>query len=295
MHDLKTVTFDAADKITVSADWIDQLEQIKCDLLLGPEPTIALAVKRIEAMLAAAPTPAAQSAGQEAVRYFVHDNEYGYNEFKTDAERDAAHKSAIEWYLDDGWSEEVNSVVSGIVTHKTVKCNVQQRPESCVEHPEHDGDNCDACDAWNEWPNHEFDYTCGYEPEALIAAPVNGSEFRKRVCAALMIPESLDDEAVITTVELTDYEFRRLFAESVNGGERAKPTPLFMTGWQLLEALDLVAPDRDTDRDQLDCEIALQMGGETCHSGAGLYAWEASEPEEGSSFLAGEREAGNIK
>jgi hypothetical protein len=52
------------------------------------------------------------------------------------------------------------------------------------------------------------------------AAPVNGGEFRKRICAALMIPESLDDEAVITTVELTDYEFRRLFAESVNGGER---------------------------------------------------------------------------
>ncbi|VVD75275.1 hypothetical protein PAQ31011_00835 [Pandoraea aquatica] len=60
----------------------------------------------------------------------------------------------------------------------------------------------------------------GSEAKAEAAAPVNGGEFRKRVCAALMIPESLDDEAVITTVELTDYEFRRLFAESVNGGER---------------------------------------------------------------------------
>ncbi|QDH59453.1 hypothetical protein [Pandoraea pnomenusa] len=89
----------------------------------------------------------------------------------------------------------------------------------------------------------------------------------------------------------SDTEVRPLYAAPVNGGERKKPTPLFMTGWQLLEALDLVAPDRDTDRDQLDCEIALQMGDETCHSGAGLYAWEASEPEEGSSFLAGERAA----
>lgn len=83
----------------------------------------------------------------------------------------------------------------------------------------------------------------------------------------------------------------REYAAPVNGGERKKSAPLFMTGWQLLEALDLVAPDRATDPDQMDEEIALQMGDETCHSGPGLYAWEASEPDEGSTFLAGERAA----
>ncbi|MGV4428972.1 hypothetical protein ACPWSQ_24460, partial [Pandoraea pneumonica] len=57
------------------------------------------------------------------------------------------------------------------------------------------------------------------------------------------------------------------------------------------EALDLIAPDRTTDPDQLDGEIALQMGDERCHSGIGLYAWDAEYPEEGSSFLAGERAA----
>ncbi|QDX22160.1 hypothetical protein FP568_13435 [Pandoraea pnomenusa] len=129
------------------------------------------AIKRVLAN-----TPAAQIAGQEAVLYFVHDNEYGYNEFKTDAERHAAHKSAIAGYLDDGWSEEVDSVVSGIVTHKTVKCNEEQAPSRCETHPEQDGDDCDACTAWNEWPNHDFDFTCSYEPEALAAAPVNGGE-----------------------------------------------------------------------------------------------------------------------
>ncbi|SUD65840.1 Uncharacterised protein [Pandoraea pnomenusa] len=98
--------------------------------------------------------------------------------------------------------------------------------------------------------------------------------------------ESLD------VVMRTLADVRKKFdAAPVNGGERAKPAPLFMTGWQLLEALDLVAPDRATDPDQMDEEIALQMGDETCHSGAGVYAWEASEPEEGSSFLAGERAA----
>ncbi|VVD75001.1 hypothetical protein PFI31113_00795 [Pandoraea fibrosis] len=78
----------------------------------------------------------------------------------------------------------------------------------------------------------------------------------------------------------------------MNGGEREKPAPLLMSGWQLLEALDLIAPDRDTDLDQLDGEIALQMGDESSHSGAGLYAWDAEYPEEGSSFLAGELAAG---
>ena len=124
----------------------------------------------------AAPTPAAQSAGKEAVRYFVYDNEYGYNEFKTDAERDSAHRSAIEGYLDDGWSEEVESVVSGIVTHITVECNIEHAPPRCEAHPEQDGDDCSECAAWNEWPNHEYDYTCSYEPDALAGAPVNGGE-----------------------------------------------------------------------------------------------------------------------
>jgi hypothetical protein len=78
-------------------------------------------------------------------------------------------------------------------------------------------------------------------------------------------------------------------AAPVNGGEREKPAPLTLTGWQLLEALDLIAPDRATDTDQLDGEIALQMGDESGHSGSGLYAWDAEYPEEGSSFLTGER------
>ncbi|UVA80440.1 hypothetical protein [Pandoraea commovens] len=80
-------------------------------------------------------------------------------------------------------------------------------------------------------------------------------------------------------------------SQTAQSGERAKPAPLLMSGWQLLEALDLIAPDRDTDSDQLDGEIALQMGGESSHSGAGLYAWDVEYPEEGSSFLAGESAA----
>ncbi|WP_331693537.1 hypothetical protein [Pandoraea sputorum] len=109
-------------------------------------------------------------------------------------------------------------------------------------------------------------------------------------------PEDEPEAMVATAEELESCALRAIEeaaedAARVNGGERSKPTPMFLTGWQLLEALDLIAPDRATDPDQMDEELALQMGDETCHSGAGVYAWEASEPEEGSSFLAGERTA----
>ncbi|WP_150625956.1 hypothetical protein [Pandoraea captiosa] len=155
----------------VDAGWFETCEEIEECWRITPTHWMPLPPAP-----GTAATPAAQSAGRKAVRYFVYDNEGGYEEYGTDAERAAAHKSAISGYLDDGWSEEVDSVVSGIVTHKTVKCNVEQRPKSCVEHPEHDGDNCDACDAWNEWPNHEFDYTCRYEPEALYAVLANAED-----------------------------------------------------------------------------------------------------------------------
>ncbi|MEX3556683.1 MAG: hypothetical protein VB131_09280 [Burkholderia gladioli] len=85
-----------------------------------------------------------------ATRYFVHDNDCGYEEFDTDEARHKAHQAAIDGYLDDGWSEEVTSVVSGIVTHITVKTNEERRPQPCVTHPEHDDENCEACIAWNE-------------------------------------------------------------------------------------------------------------------------------------------------
>ncbi|WP_433705840.1 hypothetical protein [Paraburkholderia sacchari] len=122
---------------------------------------------------------APQAAGDAAqapvpTRYFVYDHEGGYNEFKTDSERETGHQAAIDAYLDtgcDGWSEEVTQVVSGIVTHKTVKTNEEHKPAPCAQHPEHDDENCDDCAAWNEWPNHDFETYCQYEP-ALIAAPV---------------------------------------------------------------------------------------------------------------------------
>ncbi|WP_218921192.1 hypothetical protein [Burkholderia sp. ABCPW 11] len=59
--------------------------------------------------------------------------------------------------------------------------------------------------------------------------------------------------------------------------------PLTLSGAQLLEALDLIAPDRD--RDQLETELTFQRG--DGHSGNGMYCWLTECPGEGALFIDG--------
>ncbi|MCA8240611.1 hypothetical protein [Burkholderia sp. AU32262] len=58
---------------------------------------------------------------------------------------------------------------------------------------------------------------------------------------------------------------------------------LTLTGAQLLEALDFIAPDRD--RDQLESELTFQRG--DGHAGSGMYCWLTEYPEEGAFFIDG--------
>ncbi|WP_063897382.1 hypothetical protein [Burkholderia ubonensis] len=58
---------------------------------------------------------------------------------------------------------------------------------------------------------------------------------------------------------------------------------LTLTGAQLLEALDFIAPDRD--RDQLESELTFQRG--EGHAGKGMYCWVSEYPEEGAIFVDG--------
>lgn len=191
-------------------------------LIVGEADLILLGSEIERAMLAAAPTPAAQSAGQEVVAWPI--------------------MKGVGKINGDGWKDttKVGQVVY----------------------------------VWN----------------TELPSPYMEGQFPRIGNEGWSASTKQYDFTPATTEEIRDVFSAH--SAPVNGGERVKPAPLFMTGWQLLEALDIVAPDRDTDRDQLDCEIALLMGDETGHSGAGLYAWETSEPEEGSSFLAGERAAG---
>ncbi|HDR8929781.1 TPA: hypothetical protein QDB26_006109 [Burkholderia vietnamiensis] len=58
---------------------------------------------------------------------------------------------------------------------------------------------------------------------------------------------------------------------------------LTLSGAQLLEALDFLAPDRD--RDQLESELTFRRG--EGHAGNGMYCWLTEYPEEGAFFVDG--------
>lgn len=80
----------------------------------------------------AAPAPADERAAPPTDGYFVYDPAGPHVEFyDTDAERDAAHRDAINEYRreathDQEWSTEVVGIVSGIVTHTTAELKVDE-------------------------------------------------------------------------------------------------------------------------------------------------------------------------
>jgi hypothetical protein len=80
-------------------------------------------------------------------------------------------------------------------------------------------------------------------------------------------------------------------APSVEQGERGANTftkigdSLTLTGAQLLEAFEFIAPDHPNDPDQLESEVTIQRG--EGHSGDGFYCWVTDYPEEGAILLDG--------
>lgn len=98
-------------------------------------------------------------------RFFFYDQEGdGFLYFSTTEERDAAAAEAIELYCDDGWSEEVENVVAGEITHAATKCNVRTRPKP--EDLDDEGFDKDG----NSWPP-EWDEICSYELRPLAGDP----------------------------------------------------------------------------------------------------------------------------
>ncbi|MFT0167540.1 hypothetical protein ACLKMY_00730 [Paraburkholderia mimosarum] len=188
---------------------IDWMSEHGISLTVGQMNDMA---KRI---LALAPSDAAGTP--QPTHYFVYDPEDGYNEFKTDAERSKAHQEAIDGYLDDGWSEEVTSVVSGIVTHKTVKTDEERRPPPCAAHPDHDDEDCEACATYNEYPDHNYDTCCRYVHEQ-IAAPVAPAAVAPRQEEAAPVNQRALEQSMAEIEALSDTEDRGIHvseAESI--------------------------------------------------------------------------------
>ncbi|MRT30838.1 hypothetical protein [Herbaspirillum sp. CAH-3] len=102
--------------------------------------------------------------------------------FNTEEERDAAAKDAIMDHLSDGWSEEVENIVCGVITHEATKVDVRHRPAEGT--PEYD-----------DWPDHSFDEICNYEMRPVaspaVAQPV--ADERVRAYAIYRIREDEND------------------------------------------------------------------------------------------------------
>lgn len=65
-----------------------------------------------------------------------------------------------------------------------------------------------------------------------------------------------------------------------------KEQAITLTGAQVLQALDFIAPDRDTDPQQLEGDLTIAYG--DGHAGKGYYCWLTDYPDEGSTLLDAE-------
>ncbi len=82
--------------------------------------------------------------------------------FATEQEAIDCAKRMIDSHNQDGWSEEVDQIIVGKVTHYTAMVNLVKRPKR--EDFFSDEDFQDACD---EYPDMDYDYCCNYEPLPL--------------------------------------------------------------------------------------------------------------------------------
>jgi len=90
-------------------------------------------------------------------KYFFYDeNGSGFTYYKTTQERDEAANDAIQLYLDDGWSEEVESVVVGEVTGQATQVDIVQRPNDS-ELDE------DSCDEEGQYWDSDHEFMCNYK------------------------------------------------------------------------------------------------------------------------------------
>jgi len=103
-------------------------------------------------------------------RFFLYDPEGDRMQyFKSLEERDAAAENAVAAYLDDGWSEEVEQVACGEVTHFAQCLDKTMRPPQ----EELDADGCDH--EGNSWSDFEWRGNYKMEPvNAQTKAPTGG-------------------------------------------------------------------------------------------------------------------------
>lgn len=151
-------------------------------------------------------------------RFFLLDPEWGgMMFFKSEADRAEAAKDTINAYrdLDNGWSEEVEFLYMGEVTHLCTQTNVVNRP--LAEELDEEG-----CDGGGFYWGPDIELRCGYEmlpllkPEAKLAAwryrDASGTHFTEDFNEVLNTPGIEEFTELVDTRELVKAQRRLRWA-----------------------------------------------------------------------------------
>jgi len=91
----------------------------------------------------------------EEYLFFLYDpNHQGMMYFKSKEDREMCVRETINWYLEDDWSEEVEEICMGEVTHVVQAVNVLTRPDDVDE------EGCDGSGLY--WPE-DVETMCDYD------------------------------------------------------------------------------------------------------------------------------------
>ena len=134
-------------------------------------------------------------------RFFLFDPEpewVGLMYFKSEAERDAAAKDAINAYkdLDNGWSEEVEGLCMGEVTHVCTQTNVVNRPLA-------ESLNSDGYDEDGEYWGPDIELRCGYEMLPLLKPVAKPTAWRYRDASGTHFTE--DFQEILNTSGIEEW------------------------------------------------------------------------------------------
>ncbi|WP_208456721.1 hypothetical protein [Burkholderia gladioli] len=123
--------------------------------------------------------------------------------------------------------------------------------------------------------------------QRLVMQPLTDAAMREALDEFELVCENNDVRKLTDDEKYAAQEFALSLIHgdpSAEAEATEKLVPMLtLTGSQLLEALDLIAPDRTAD--QLESEGSFQYG--KGHAGEGMYCWITEYPEEGASLLDG--------
>ncbi|WP_244131569.1 hypothetical protein [Burkholderia gladioli] len=125
--------------------------------------------------------------------------------------------------------------------------------------------------------------------QRLVMQPLTDAAMREALDEFELVCENNDVRKLTDAEKYAAQEFALSLVHGDPSGApvtEAEPTDklaptLILTGAQLLEALDLIAPDRAAD--QLESEVSFQYS--NGHDGEGMYCWVTEYPEEGATKL----------